>query len=153
CTQDVGSSYQAPLQAVGQASVSSNAYNWPGGSGANVTFTVADGNVNAIVTDGGFNNWSGTGSNTPTDWTIANGKPGVTVLKSAAGGVRGLNAAQITSDGSQATQLKQEVNLTVNTVYCISIYAKISSLTGTGTFRMALCDNNGNVLTDDAGNS
>lgn len=150
CTQSV-TSYQAPLSAVGESVISPNSYAWPGGSGANTSFTVYDADVDGIVTDGGFNNWSGTGNNTPDDWEIINGDAGVTIFRSAAGGMRGLDAAKITSDGAQATQLGQDITVSVNTVYCVSVYAKINSHTATGVFRIALCDNNGNVLTDDAG--
>lgn len=153
CPSASGSSYQGSLQALGATVISPYLSTWPGGSGANTTFTIADGAVDGIITDGDYTDWTGSGSNDPVNWDITNGAAGVTVFRSAAGGLRSTNALQITSDGAQATQVGQEVSLAVNTVYCISVYAKISSLTATGTFRMMLCDDNGTILTDDAGTS
>lgn len=146
-------SYQADLAVVGETAQNPITYLWPGGSGASTTLSVTDPAVDGIVTDGAFESWSGTGTNTPDNWEAINGDPGVTIFRSAAGGVRGDDAAMITSDGAQATQLGQDVVLTVNTVYAVCAYAKINTLTATGTFRISLTDNNGNVLTDDAGNN
>lgn len=152
CTADPGTSYIAPLEAVGEATRNRSDWNWPGGSGSITTLTVVDGNNNGIISDGGFNLWSGTGSNTPDSWEIINGDVGVTIFRNAGAGLRGLHALRITSNGTQATQIGQDVDLNVNQVYCVAIYAKVSSLTPTGTFRIALCDNNGNIINDDAGN-
>ena len=147
------SSYQADLAVVGETAQNPITYLWPGGSGASTTLAVTDPAVDGIVTDGSFESWSGTGSNTPDNWEIINGDAGVTIFRSASGGVRGDQAAIIQSDGAQATQLGQDITLEVNTVYAVCVYAKINTLTATGTFRIALTDNNSNVLLDDAGNS
>lgn len=148
------SGYSASLRAVGEAAQPSNSYLWPAGSGASATVPVTNPASGGLATDGGFANWGGTGNNTPASWYIVNGDAGVTVFRSAAGGVRaGTDAAQITSDGVQATQLGQNVTLAVNTVYAVTFQAKINSATATGTFRIALTDDDGNVLADDAGNA
>lgn len=150
CT-DSSQEYQETIQFTGEATVPPQSYLWPGGSGANAAVSAFDPAAGGVVTDGGFANWSG---NTPDDWTIVNGSAGVTVFKSSGGGVRsGTDAAQITSDGSSATQLAQDVSLNINTVYAVTFQAKINSVTATGTFRIALTDTNGTVLTDDAGNN
>lgn len=147
-----GTTFQGSLACVGELAISPNLHTWPGGSGANATASIVDPAVDGLITDGGFASWSGTGSNTPDDWDIINGDAGVTVFKSAAGGVRaGTDAAQITSDGAQATQLAQDVSLSPNTVYALTFQAKINTATATGTFRIALTDGDGTVLTDDAG--
>lgn len=140
--------YGETLQAVGETTVPANSYLWPGGSGASTSLLVTDTTVNAIVTDGDFANWTGT--NTPTNWSIANGSAGTQVLR-VADPVRGTYAAQIVGDGSSATQLYQSVTLAINTVYAVSFQAKVNSLTATGTFRIALTDSTGTVLQDDAG--
>lgn len=155
CTQATGgSSFAATLQAVGEALVPSYDYRWPAGSGANVSVAVTDPAVSGIVTDGAFANWSGTGNNTPTNWTIIDGDAGVTVFKNAGGGLRtGSDAARITSDGSQPTQLAQAVTLSTNTVYAVTVQAKVSASDGSGIFVMQLTDGDGNVIQDDAGNN
>lgn len=146
--------YQETLQAVGEATVPSNSYDWPAGSGANVTFAVSNPAAQGIVTDSGFTQWSGTGSNTPTNWEIVDGAAGVTVFRGVGAGVRtGTDAAQLTSDGSQATQLGQTITLAVNTVYAVTVQAKVSATGGAGTLVIQLTDGDGNVLTDDAGNN
>lgn len=154
CTASTTGAYSSTVRAVGQASVPGSSNLWPAGSGANVSFSVVDPAAGGLVTDGGFASWGGTGNNTPTYWNIANGDAGVTVFQAAGGGVRsGTSAAQITSDGASATQLYQNVTLAVNTVYAVTFQAKINTTTATGTFRIALTDDNGTVLQDDAGNA
>ncbi len=140
------------LSAVGVAAVSPNSAAWPAGSGCSTTLNVLNQSSTGIVTDGGFANWSGSGSNTPTNWPIADGTPGVTVFKSAAGGVRsGTDAAKILSDGAQATQLTQNVSLQINTVYAVCAYVKVNSLDASGSFVISFTDADGNILTNDAG--
>jgi len=146
--------YSEVLQAVGQATVPINDYQWPTGSGANVQFSVNNPANNGIVTDGGFSAWSGTGANTPTNWSIIDGSAGVTVFQGAGDGVRaGTSAAQLTSDGAQATQLGQTISLQINTVYMVTVAAKVSATGGAGTLIIQLTDGDGVVLTNDAGAS
>jgi hypothetical protein len=151
CTNSA-TAYAETMQAVGETSQPVNSYLWPAGSGASTTFSITDPTQNGIVTDGGFENWGGTGNNTPTNWDILNGSAGVTVFR-ASGGVRGAYAAQITSDGSSKTQLGQDITLSINTAYAVTVQAKVSGADGSGVFRMALTDDNGTVLQDDAGNN
>ncbi len=146
-----GTAYQETLQAVGAPSVPTVGPTWPGGSGTNTPIATTDPAQTTLVTDGGFENWTGTGNNTPVNWDIINGSAGTTVFRGT-GGVRGSFTAVLTSDGSSATQLGQDVTLAINTVYCVTIQAKVSASDGSGVFRMALTDDNGNVLQDDAGN-
>lgn len=151
CT-DGTAAYAETLQAVGAASVPVTSYLWPQGSAGSLTFSITDPTQDGIVTDGGFENWSGTGNNTPTNWDILNGSAGVTIFRDT-DVVRGSYSAKILSDGSSATQLGQAVTLDVNTVYCFTVQAKVSAADGSGVFRIALTDDNGNVLQDDAGNN
>lgn len=153
CTS-ANTSFQETLNAVGAPQVPTNSYTWPGGSGANVSFAILNPAATGIVTDGNFAAWEGTGDNTPTDWDIVDGAAGVTVFKGAALGVRtGSNAAKLVSDGSQATQLAQTIQLSTNTVYMLTVQAKVSASDGSGTMVMQVTDGDGNVLTDDQGNS
>lgn len=153
CTSST-TQFQETLSAVGEATVPTNSYEWPAGSGANVQFSILNPAANGIVTDGNFVTWEGTGENTPTNWDIVDGAAGVTVFKEAAGGVRTTgNAAKLLSDGAQATQLAQTVTLQTNTVYMITVQAKVSASDGSGTLVMQVTDGDGNVLTDDQGNS
>jgi len=147
-----GTAFRETLQVVGAAQVPTNSYLWPAGSGANVQFAINDPLTNGLVTDGGPNNWGGTGNNTPTNWTIVNGSAGVTVFRSSSP-LRGTFAAQLTSDGTSLTALAQTINAQINTVYAVSVEAKINSTTATGNFMIALTDGDGNILNDDAGNA
>lgn len=143
--------YGETLQAVGQATVPTNTSLWPAGSGANATFTVTDQTQNGIVTDGDFEQWSGTGNNTPNNWIIVNGDAGVNVTR-ITDVVRGSYAAQLDSDGSQLTQLAQDISVQINTVYAVCIFAKVTETdNGTGRFRIAFTDGDSNVLNNDAG--
>lgn len=136
---------------VGESSVALTSTYWPAGSGASTSLSVTNPANTSLVTDGGFAQWTG---NDPDQWNILDGAAGTTVLKGTGLGVRsGTDAAKIVSDGSQATQLGQPFNASVNTVYCIEAQAKGSASDGSGTFVMSLTDANGNILQDDAGNN
>jgi len=149
CTA-ASTAFQETLQITGPPTVPSNNPYWPGGSGTSTTVNITDPAQSGILTDGGFENWTGTGNNTPVNWTIANGAAGVTVFRGT-GGVRGTYFAQLTSDGSQATQLFQILNLQINTVYAFAIQVKINTLDATGSFRLALTDGSAVVINNNAG--
>lgn len=154
CTTAPTTGYAATLQAVGQAAVPASSYLWPAGSGATLSFAVTDPAASGgLVTDGGFANWSGTGANTPTNWTIIDGDAGVTVFQAASAGVRsGTSAAKLLSDGSQTTKLAQNVTVAINTVYAVGVQLQVSASDGSGTAVIQLTDGDGTVLQDDAGN-
>lgn len=148
-----GTQYQETLQAVGAPTAPTNSYLWPAGSGANVQFAVTDPAAGGLTTDGGFASWGGTGNNTPTYWSIVNGAAGVTVFQASGSGVRSAtSAAKLLSDGSSTTKLSQAVTAAINTVYAVSVQAKVSASDGSGTLVIRLTDGDGVVLTDDAGN-
>ena len=152
CTSSPTTSYAATLGIAGATAVLPSAYNWPAGSGASTSLTVADPGTSGIVNDGDFERWGGTGNNTPTNWDIIDGAAGVTVTRGT-GGVRDTSSftAQIVSDGASLTQLGQAISVSPNTVYMVSVQVKISSLTAAGAFIMSLTDADGNILTNDAG--
>ncbi len=145
--------FQEQLQAIGEAVLVQVDPNWPGGSGANLSFNIVDPAASGLTTNGGFAAASWTGD-TPGSWTIIDGAAGVTVLRVVSGGLRtGTDACRLVSDGAQATQIAQNLSLAINTVYLFSVNAKVSASDGSGTLIIQLTDGDGNVLTDDAGNS
>lgn len=147
-----GTSYSGTAVAAGQNSVGANAWNWPQGSGATVSVPIGDPATDGIVTDGGFALWTNT--NTPTRWSIISGTAGSTILQDASGGVRtSTKCLEIVGNGSETTQVAQDVSLQINTVYAVTFQAKINTLTATGTFRVCLTDGNNVLLSNDAGTS
>lgn len=147
-----GSSFGATITFVGQTAFPGTDYRWPGGSACNVAVGVTDPDSTTLVTDGGFASWTGTGSNTPVNWSIIDGAAGVTIFKGVGLGLRSSSdCAKVVSDGAQATKLGQNVSLSTNTVYLITVQAKVNSADGSGTLVLQLTDNNGNVIQDDAG--
>ena len=152
CTS--AATYQETLTAVGQATVAPSSYLWPNGSGANYSFSLTDGATNGLLTDGNFTSWGGTGGNQPTFWTIVNGAAGVTVFQ----GTPGFRTAtspnlcfKITSDGSSLTAAQQTLSVTADTTYGFNVYLKMSATDGAGRVIIALVDENGNVINNDAG--
>lgn len=144
------SAYQETFTFIGQDAVAAGSPLWPAGSGANKTFQAYDPIQNGIITNGSWDNWTGTGNNTPVGWTILDGASGVTVFRGT-GGVRGSYYANLTSDGSSPTQLGQSVSLSTNTYYCMTVQAKVSASDPTGTMIMSITDADGNILDDDRG--
>lgn len=144
--------YSEVLSIVGQPAKSAGAYDWPGGSGANTSLTLTDPERTGLITDGGFENWTGTGNNTPVSWLIATGTAGTQILRDGTNKIRSNYACQIVSDGSTLTTIRQAVVLTPNTVYAFSYWGKLSALDGSGQFRIRLSDGS-TTLTDDAGNN
>lgn len=151
CTNN-STPFAETFQAVANAAVPFTAYNWPQGSGATVTLPVTNPAGTTLVTDGSFANWTGVGNNTPVSWTIINGTAGTQVLQGTSP-VRSGFSASIVSDGSSATQLAQAVSLQPNTVYAFTVQAKISSLDGTGQFRICLTNGSGTILQNSVGNN
>lgn len=145
-----GTQYGEPMSVTGQPVRAFDAYNWPGGSGANTTMTVVDGAVTTKLTDGSWQNWQGTGNNTPSNWTVVSGASTITRGSSPARTSQSYSLA-ITSDGSSTTTIKQQVTLLPQTVYGYSAYAKINTVDATGTVRFRLVDGSGTVVSDDAG--
>jgi hypothetical protein len=146
--------YNETFQAVGVVAVPFTAYNWPQGSGTSTSITVTNPASTTLITDGVFNNWSGVGNNTPTNWIILNGSAGTQVLQGTSPIRSGYSySASIVSDGTSATQLAQAVSLSPNTVYAFSVQAKMSSTDGAGIFRICLTNGSGTILTNDAGNN
>ena len=64
-------------------------------------------------------------------------------------------SAQITSDGSSATQLGQIITSQIqpDTTYALTFSAKVSSLDASGVVTIQLTNENGTVIQNDAGNN
>lgn len=88
-------------------------FNWSGGiqdgpldyhtegSGQGPTLTVANGLT--LVVDGDFENWGGSGNNTPSNWTIGNGTAGTHIFREATNVYRGTYGLKFLGTGAQAT--------------------------------------------------
>lgn len=117
---------------------------WPGGSGVNAGLSITNAANTTQVVDGNFENWTG---NTPDDWTVVAGTPGSTILKGTSP-LRDTFCLRNASTGSVVT-VKQQVTLQAKTVYCFSVWAKASSLTGTPTLLVKLVDGSGSTIVND----
>jgi hypothetical protein len=144
--------YREPASVVGQPAASDVlASTWPDGSGVNTSVTTADASQNGLLTDGDFESWTNT--NTPTNWPIAVGTAGTTILRSTTALGAGTYALSFVGDGSQLTGVYQSVSLTRQTVYAACVWVRKSGTVSAGVLRMALTDGSGTVVNDDAGNA
>lgn len=123
-------------------------YNWPGGSGVNnLQVRAIDGETNTLVTDGGFESW--TGLTTPNNWTIVVGAS--TVSKGTASPLRGSADLRITSDGSTLTRVRSTaLSLAPQRSYAFAAWVKISA-TAAGTLVFKLVDGTGTTVNNEAG--
>ncbi len=148
--QSQGSGFQASFNITGQPTVPSTAWNWPQGSGAQVSLSTVDPAVAGLIANGAFTAF--TIANTPNSWDIINGAPGVTVFKSTSGGVRsGTDACYLLSDGSSTTKLSQNISLSINTVYAVTLQAKVNSNSASGNLIIEFTEEDGTVINNDAG--
>lgn len=145
-----GSGFVASFSVKGEPTVPNNAWNWPQGSGTQTSLSTVDPAVNGLVTNSALSAF--TVANTPDNFTIINGGAGVTVFESPSGGVRGSDCVYLESDGAQTTKLAQALSLSINTVYAVTVQAKMNANSASGTFVLQLWDNTaGAVMTNDAG--
>ncbi len=144
---------QEALSFAGGASQSNMlTYLWPSGSGATITLNAIDAAsaTSNKLNNGGFENW--TIPNTPDNWTIALGTPGVQILKTTAHVYKGTAALQLTSDGSQKTCLQQvPSSFTALTQFAVNLWMGQSAIPASGALELALVDYLGNYINDQAG--
>lgn len=145
---------QEPFTFTGQASAAVQDWNWPQGSGASISINAVDASVrDLILTDGDFEEWGGTGNNTPDNWsTGATATFGTTVIRSAVAPYTGTYNLRIVGDGSQLTTLRQELsldNLAPDAVYFFNGLAKTTDTAG--VLRIRLVDGNNAVINDNLG--
>lgn len=148
-----GSGYSASVQVLGEPALLPGSWEWPGGSGASAALQVLNPAATGLLSNGALSTF--TVSNTPDSWTIVNGNAGVTVFKATSGGPRtGTDAVYLQSDGSQATQLAQAVSLQTNTVYAVTVQAKMNTGSAAGNLVIQLYDPDaGAVIQNDAGSN
>lgn len=142
----------------GETAVELRDYNWPKGSGASTSVTAVSPDSSEILTDGGLEEWGGTGSNTPTNWT-AIGTPGTHIFRGSVSPYDGDYFCIFTGAAAAEVGLYQDITETVqpNTNYAVQFWVKVPGAnlldeTGTQTeLRVSLRDGLGNVLTDNLG--
>lgn len=121
-------------------------YDWPQGSAASIAFMAYDGSIDTLVSNGGFDTWSG---GSPTDWTIANATEstgaydGGSALSLTAGATG--SAIQVLNDATAGN------TLTPLTAYCVNFWAKSSGALGAGALRVELVDGSSTVINDAQG--
>jgi hypothetical protein len=151
-TSDAGTgatAFSEVLTVTGEPALPNTDYRWPGGSGTSKILTMQDASNTTLVTDGGFETWSGS---TPTYWTATTGSATVDKDSTAANVIRGTYAMKFTSDGSTLTTVRQQLStsITTNTVYNLNLWAKVSSADASGVVRFRLTNSAGTTLTNDA---
>ncbi len=124
------------------------AYEWPLGSGEVAAVTVMDTN-GGLVTNGDFQTF--TVADTPDDWTLTSGVPGVTILRGAAphSGVVGEYNLQFKGDGALFHRIRQAVVLEPLRAYAINWFHRVTAAPGAGSIQVRLEDAAGNPVLDE----
>ncbi len=147
--------FQEPATATGQPAYAQFDYRWPGGSGASVSLPFVDaiGSSGTNLVNGGFNLWGvGPNVNVPNTWVVNPGTTGTQVFQGTASPTRtGVSYMRFTSDGSTLTGIAQPVALKSLTSYCLNLWARISSLDGSGTVVFKLVDNSNTTIVNALG--
>lgn len=126
---------------------------WPQGSGTSVTVNALDATLTTglLLTDGNFENWGGSGNNTPTNWDITTGTAGTTVFRSSSP-FTGSYALQFTGNGSELTAVRQTVaNLQPKVPYLFNCWVKTDGSVAAGVLNIRLIDGGGSAITDAQG--
>lgn len=134
---------------LGEAQQPNLAWNWPAGSNAAGTLTVSDPAVDDILTNGSFDTWP-SATAAPTDWTLGVGTFGTTIVRSATS-YRGTYALSFVGNGSELTEIKQEITLAPNSVYCFQVQMRSDGAVAAGIITFSLVDANGTVINDEFG--
>jgi hypothetical protein len=96
--------------------------------------------VSGLVTDGSFENWGGTGNNTPTSWAITDGTAGTHILRESDEVYRGSFSLAMVGDGGQATIAVQQAispsRLKGRRMYNVSVRVKASTVPSVGTIKV-----------------
>lgn len=137
CTQDAGNGARAGRETLSwTGGVAYSPFDWRGeGSGSGPTLKMAgDG---GLLTDGSFERWKGTGSNTPVSWTIGGGVTGTTVFQDNTAGnfYRDAASLKFTGNGSTASlSVSQAVASQMKPLrmYCLSFRVKASASVSAG---------------------
>lgn len=144
--------FSETIQFVGDPAANSSDYNWPAGSGTNLSIGTTDPANATLIQNGGFETW--TVSNVPDNWTIDIGVAGVDVLQGSSPR-RGSHNLRLVADGATLVTLSQAPSNTLSplTLYAVTFTVKISATTATGALRFALVDGSNVVVNDALGNA
>ena len=127
-------------------------YEWPAGSGADATYVSVDAASTSKnkLTNGTFETF--TVANTPDNWTIVTGSAGTHLFSEASVVYAGSKALRIAGDGSNLTQIKQNIVAKVagRTVYMLNFWARMSAAPSQGVLVADLHDGT-NVINDEQG--
>lgn len=150
-TSDAGTggvAYQESVSIVGAAARNRTDYNWPGGSGANLSTQFTNAANATLLQNGDFEDWTG---NVPDQWTVIVGTPGAEIVKGT-DPLRGLSNLDIsTTTGSALAKIRQAVTLQADSVYAVNVYLKIG-MSGSGNIvAFRLVDGGGTTINDDQG--
>ena len=148
-TSDAGTggvAYQESVSIVGAAARNRTDYNWPGGSGANLSTQFVNAANATLVQNGDFEDWT---SNTPDQWSVIVGTPGTNIIKGTQP-LRGLSNLKLLADGAGA-RIRQAVTLQADTVYAVNAYMEIVSGGGSGSdsLILKLVNGSGTTINDD----
>ena len=135
------------------------AYNWPQGSSCaaqmNATNGLADDSQGNLLTNSGFETWSG---GLPSNWTFNSGSGLVTQQTQIV--YDGGSAIQVTGDGSTLLSFQQQFGASTETSGtlgqlsqyggCLWLRRGGSALTGAAQLNIELVDNNGTIILDEA---
>lgn len=141
-----------PITFVGAPAVNSVAWNWPQGSGTNISTNIINSDATTIISNGNFETWT-SDVVPPTDWTIGVGTINSTVKRNATTVLRGDYSCEFLGNGSQLTNIQQEITLNASTVYGINLWLRKSSTPAAGVLNVAVLDNLGSPITDTQGNA
>lgn len=148
-TSDAGTggvAYQEAVSIVGAAARNRTDYNWPGGSGANLTAQFTNAANATLLQNGDFEDWT---ANTPDQWTVIAGAPGGNIIKGTQP-LRGLSNLRLLADGAGA-RIRQAVTLQADTVYAVNAYMEIVFGGGSGSdsLILKLVNGSGTTINDD----
>ena len=145
---------QEPWTFTGEIAADALSVEWPLGSGASATLTTQNASsTGQMITDGDFEEWGGSGNNTPTQWTIAVGTAGTTIFRGASAYV-GSYDMQFTGNGSELTCIRQDLTLTdfePQKSYGFLIRMKTDGSVAAGAVRIRLVDESNAVISDELG--
>ena len=145
-----GTAFQEQFRIRGMNTGNPLLYNWRMGSGANVSGSFIDASTSSgtILKNGSFNTWADPAA-MPADWTSQLSTIGATLSRTTSS-FRGDYAMNFVGDGSQLTSIYQTLeNIKPSTVYCVSVWLKITGTPTQGTLKIRLADDAGQTIKND----
>jgi len=158
---------QEPFNVTGNSQqTDTNAFNWPLGSGAQISMSLADAGTSSgagnALNNSDFETF--TNANIPDNWIATVGAIGTAILAGGSSNAyTGSNCLEFASDGSTLTAITQQFNTTPSTVqgsggsatvlspltpYCLNLWLKMSATPAAGVMEFSLIDGNGATIND-----